>query len=138
MLRRIIKLDEDGKEMVDEDGQYVFEEIEIPDAKSSEEDSTDSTEDDQVLNESADSVDEVDEVTEEAADSNPEPIEENPWKEKIRSCGLTDEEIYLLIQRFQANLNAESAIEKIDALPDEKKQKILLNLGVNLKDKTIN
>ncbi|AGY41647.1 hypothetical protein mflW37_5800 [Mesoplasma florum W37] len=138
MLRRVIKLDENGKEMVDENGQYVFEEIEVADAKSSEKDSTDSTEDDQVPDESTNSVDEVDEIIEETADSNPEPVEQKSWKERLNEFGLTEEQLWSIIQRFQANINAEQALEQVNALPEEKKQKIITSLGINLKNMKIN
>ncbi|ATQ35613.1 hypothetical protein MENTO_v1c04770 [Mesoplasma entomophilum] len=138
MLRRVIKLDENGNEMVDENGQYLFEEIEVPDAKSSDEDSTDSTEDNQVLDESTDSVDEVDEIIEEAADSNPDPVEQKSWRQRLNEFGLTEEQLWGIIQRFRANINAEQALERINALPEEKKQKIIMNLGINLKNKKIN
>lgn len=138
MLRRIIKVDEDGNEMVDEDGQFIFEEVEIPSAKSSEQNSTNSTESNQISDTSSNSVSENDSLTEETANNNSESVEQNSWKEKINNYGLTEEEVWNLVDRFRTQLNSEEALEKVAKLPEEKKQKIIMSLGINLKDKKIN
>lgn len=128
MLRRVIRINDDGSEVLDESGNYVYEEIEIPNSTFTEENTTDDSVND-------DSLAEVEANIIEDTNADQEIVDEvNEVKKLIQQ----NAELKAKIELLYTQLNLTDPIEKIQNLTSEQKQKVYTSLGLDLKNIKIN
>ena len=127
MLRKVIKIDENGNEVKDDQGNFLFEEIEIlSDAEASA--------NSELVQEAAEVATQVNTSD---AESNEEASASNSKYEEIQGLKKQIEDLLNEIQDLKKQLNIEEPLKKVEELIQEDNSKIITSLGFDPKTKKI-